>query len=179
MSCMFRDQSLFQTLWQWLLICPTHTPSRLSTMTTSILQIGKWRPRSSPRQGRSQNLSPRALGAESQFLSIGHYSTACIGHLLCTMLCGNVGSIPGIWHAQYWVAMVTCLWPGWGGADIYLLPVLLTARSRSRRGPLLWCDLTSLLEDMASVCMFRKRKAPEASCPQSCWAGLFCGSSHP
>lgn len=74
MSCMFHGQSALQTLWLWPLICPTPTPSRLSTMTTSILQIGKWRPRSSPRQGRSQNLSPRALGAKSLFLSIGHYS---------------------------------------------------------------------------------------------------------
>lgn len=111
------------------------------------------------------------------FLSIGHYSTACIGHLLCTMLCGNVGSVPGVWPAQYWVTMVTCLWPGLGGADIYLLPVLLTARSRSRHGPLLWCDLTSLLKDMTSVCMFRKRGALEASHVSSP-AGRACSVAH-
>lgn len=50
---------------------------------------------------------------------MGHYSTAFIGHLLCTKLCGNVGSIPAVWHTQYWVAMVTCLWPGSGRAAIF------------------------------------------------------------
>lgn len=39
---------------------------------------------------------------------------------------------------------------------MYFLPVLLAASSRSRHGLLLWCDLTFLLEDMASVCMYRK-----------------------